>query len=88
MPKPNFYIHFPSINGEWIEPPAQDMRVVLKMIMSIKGMPASFATRIKKVYNTAPPGSDIDLIIDGTNHSIAFYNKQSNTLFPIPSKFL
>ena len=88
MPQPNFYIHFPSINGEWIEPPVQDKKAVLKMLKNIKGMPASLTRQIEKVYNSAPAGADIAWIVDGNKHSIAFYHPQSNTLFPIPSRFL
>lgn len=58
------------------------------MLKNIKGMPTSLISGIRTAYNSAPAGTDIALIIDGTKHSIAFYHQQSNTLFPIPAKFL
>ena len=88
MYQPNFYLHFPDINGEWVEPPAQDKRDILKMLAGIKGLPPSFSRNVEKLYNTAPANTDIAWIVQGSKHSLAFYHKQSNTLFPIPAKFL
>ena len=81
-------MHFPDINGEWVEPPVQDKRSVLEFLKGIEGLPASFPKKIKKMYNTAPAGADIAWIIQGSKHSLAFYHRQSNTLLPIPAMFL
>lgn len=88
MPKPKFYIHYPAINNEWHDPNIKSKHSLLKFLQSINRMPADLLEKIIRVYTTAPAGADVAWIIEEDKHSLAFYHQKSNTIFPIPARFL